>query len=112
MNKKLAVIFSGIALAVLPVTVFAINRIDQPEQNGITDIWSLFNHILDFLWPLFIAVAVLMFIFAGFTFLTANGDPGKVKTAQHAIIWAIVGVVVALLAFSLSIVKTIIGAIT
>ncbi len=93
-------------LAVFPVAVFALAEVQQPGQNGITSVWTFFNRILNFIWPIFIGIAILMFIVAGFTFLTANGDPSKIKTAQHAVVWAMVGVGVAVLAYSLVIVVT------
>ena len=43
-----------------------------------------------------------MFIFAGFLFLTANGEPGKVALAKKAVLWATVGIAVALAGFSAS----------
>jgi NAD/NADP transhydrogenase beta subunit len=42
-----------------------------------------------------------MFIVAGILFLTSMGDPGKLATARAAVIWAVVGVVVAIIAFSI-----------
>lgn len=64
-------------------------------------LYSAINGILRLLWILFIAFAVIMFIIAGFNFLAAQGEPGKVKDARNALIWGIVGVVVGVIAFSL-----------
>ncbi len=51
-------------------------------------------------WPIFLGVVVIMFIYAGFLFLTAQGEPGKVSEAKKALIWAVVGIIVAIFAFS------------
>lgn len=44
-------------------------------------------------------IAVLVIIGAGIRFATSNGDPGAIKTARNAVIYACIGLVVAMLAF-------------
>jgi len=69
-------------------------------------IWGIFN----FIWPLFAAFAVIMFIYAGFLFLNASGDSGKVRDARQALLWGSIGILVALLSMSIPwFVKTILG---
>ena len=51
-------------------------------------------------WPIFLGLVVIMFIWAGILFVTAQGDPAKISQAKKAVIWAVVGVIVAFLAFS------------
>jgi len=46
-------------------------------------------------------LAVIMFIFAGILFITSNGEPGKINIAKQAVIWGVVGIVVATVAFSI-----------
>ncbi len=59
-------------------------------------------------WPVFFGASIVMLIWAGFMFLTAHGDPGKIAIAQKAVIWAIVGIAVAIIAFSaVNIIKSI-----
>ena len=43
-----------------------------------------------------------MVVFAGFKYLTARGEPSKIQEANKALIWALVGVAVGLLANSAS----------
>lgn len=45
--------------------------------------------------------AVLAIILGGFRYVTSNGDAGQVKTARDIILYACVGLVVALLAFAI-----------
>ena len=45
-----------------------------------------------------LAVAVIAIIYAGFSFITAQGDPAKVGTARTMLLYAVVGIIVALLA--------------
>ena len=46
-------------------------------------------------------VAVIMIILGGFRYVTSNGDPGATKTAKDTIMYAVIGLVVAILAFAI-----------
>ena len=39
-------------------------------------------------------IAVIMIIFAGFTYVTSSGDDSKVKSAKNIILYAVVGLIV------------------
>lgn len=45
--------------------------------------------------------AVIAIILGGFRYVTANGDSGQIKTAKDIILYACVGLVVAILAFAI-----------
>ncbi len=72
---------------------------------------DIINRLLNIVvWPIFVAVVFLMFIWAGILFVTAHGDPTKVSTAKKTVIWAVIGVVVGVLAFSaVETIKAILG---
>ncbi len=53
-------------------------------------------------------LAAIIIIYSGIQFMLAAGDPSKVKIAKNTIIWAVVGLIVAALAFV--IVNFVIGA--
>ena len=55
---------------------------------------GLLNAIIDFLFNISLGVAPIMIIVAGFYFITAEGDPEKVKTAKQIILWTLVGLLV------------------
>lgn len=46
-------------------------------------------------------VAVLFILMAAFNFITSKGDPGKVKTARSQLLYAIVGIAVALVSYTI-----------
>ena len=46
------------------------------------------------------AIAIIMVLVAAFQFLTAGGDAAKATTARGTLVWAVIGLAVALLAFS------------
>lgn len=107
MNKKLiASSISSVStiLLILPIIALAaINPGPTPIQQNL-GITPIINIILGIIWPIFFGFAVIMFIVAGFLFLTARGDATKAVEARQAIIWGAVGVVVGIIAFSIPIV--------
>ncbi len=83
-----------------------------PELNGTGNEGILKNYIKNVLNVLFIAIgviAVFMIIYSGIIYMTAAGDPGKIATAKKSIMYAIVGLVIAIMAYA--IVNFIIGAL-
>lgn len=44
-------------------------------------------------------VAVIIIIIAGIRFATANGDAGKVKSARETILYAVIGLIVAIMSY-------------
>jgi len=102
MNKKLSALLSSAALLALPlVTLADINPGSAPNSQQNLTVTGIVNIVLNFLWPLFIGFAVIMFLIAGFMFLVAQGDPGKIETARNSLIWGIAGIAVGVLAFSI-----------
>lgn len=47
------------------------------------------------------AAAVIIIVLAGFYFITANGDAGKIASARNAVIYALLGIIIILIARSL-----------
>ena len=71
---------------------------------------SIIDNVVGNVWIIFAAIAVVSFLIAGITFLTANGAADKLKTARSAFMWGVVGVVVGILAYSIiSVVGNFIG---
>ena len=46
-------------------------------------------------------ISVVVIIIGGIKFTTSDGDPGKIKSARETILYAVVGLVVAVLAWSI-----------
>lgn len=108
MKKSIIILFVA-SLLVLPIMASAV-VIGEPPAGGIGDVPSLINRILTPVWQIFVGLAVIMIIVAGILFLTAAGSPEKIAQARQALIWGIVGIVVGVLAFSITaIIKTAVG---
>ena len=98
-------------LAILPVIAFA--QVPSNDGTGQTNlsITSIGLSIIRELWVVFTVIAVVAFIVAGFLFLTAFGEAEKLTKARSAVIWGVVGIIVAILAYGITtIVSNAIGA--
>jgi preprotein translocase subunit YajC len=68
------------------------------------------NKIWKFLYILALALVPLIAIIAGFMFLTAGGEPEKIRKARNLLLWMAVGVVIILLAGGIvKVIKMILG---
>lgn len=71
---------------------------------------SIFNTIVNILLFLIGAISVIMLIIGGIRYTLSAGDSGNVTAAKNTILYAIVGLIVAFLAFA--IVNWVLGALT
>jgi uncharacterized membrane protein SirB2 len=61
-------------------------------------------------WVVFTIIAIIAYVISGILFLTAYGEPEKLRQAKSAAIWGLMGILVALLAFgAVTLVRNIIG---
>jgi hypothetical protein len=102
MNKKLIAATALTVLLALPLFTLAFNAGAIPTNaNNNFNISDLLDTVFSIFWPVVVAVVIILFVVAGFLFLTAQGDPGKVAQARQAVIWGVVGVAVILLGFAI-----------
>jgi Type IV secretion system pilin len=71
---------------------------------------GLFNTVANTLIFIVGAVAVIMLIIGGLRYVISNGDPKNVSAAKDTILYAIIGIVVAIISFAL--VQFVINALT
>ena len=72
----------------------------DPAHNG-DDLISDTSRIINVVLGVLGVVAVAVVIYGGFLFLTAQGDPGKIKKGKDSITWGIIGLIIALLSWSI-----------
>ena len=85
----------------LPVAALALTLAPMPSPTGPLNTLALVQAVLLFIWILFVATAVIMFIIAGAKFLLAQGDPAEIQKARMFVTWGAVGIFVAILGFSI-----------
>ncbi len=74
-----------------------------PPTNTLVigDIQSTICNVIGWVFFLFVVAAVIMVLVAAFKYLTAAGDPEKVKSASHTLLYAAVAILVALISRAL-----------
>lgn len=78
--------------------------------SSVQQVFNLGCTIINLLFAVLIFLTIFFVVLAAFKYLTAAGDPDKVKAASHQLLYAAVAIVVALLAKGLpSIVNSIVG---
>ncbi|MCR4306787.1 MAG: pilin, partial [Candidatus Yonathbacteria bacterium] len=70
---------------------------------GVANLNALIEKILKVVVDIGTPIAVLFIIYAGFLFVTAQGDPTKITKAKNAFTWAIIGTAVLLGAWVLAV---------
>ena len=103
--------FSAISVASLPTNVSAqaANSVVKKgiktattadmENKSIAGEGGLINILINFLLWTVGVLSVVMIIFSGFRYITSAGDAAKTKSAQTALTYSIVGLIVAVLAW-------------
>ena len=74
---------------------------DDPKNKSsrVTDTIRTVVNILSFLIGVF---AVIMIVISGFRFVTSNGDSNTISQARNGIIYAVIGLVIAVIAYLLT----------
>jgi len=74
------------------------NQVDIPQTSLSTD--SL-HTVLQIVFGIAGGVALLVIIIAGLRFILSQGDPNNVAKARNTIIYAIIGLIICITAFSI-----------
>lgn len=73
----------------------------KDQKDKLFGTGGVFTTIVNVLLFIIGAVSVIMIIFGGFRYVTSGGDSGGVTSAKNTILYAVVGLVVALLAYAI-----------
>ena len=71
---------------------------DDLEELPDVDLMATLENIADWLFYLLLGIAVVFIVIGGIYYVTAQGDPEKIKKAGQTIQYALIGVIVASLA--------------
>ena len=114
--KKTIIILSILSISILMVMPVLAYNYEDPDPipsgsqstdlnilnplGGTSDITTLVKNIINFLIILAVPITAILIVYAGFLYITSAGNDEKVKTAQKALIWAIIGFAIILVASS------------
>lgn len=81
----------------------SVAQCNLPEEKNTTggNLFETVQNIINWVLAVLGIVAVIMIIIGGVTYMTSQGDPGKTKRARDTILYGIVGLVIALLAYAI-----------
>jgi len=110
--KKILAVFALVfGLSFVPaLTVGAVDPYEPCSANpdssvckaaGSDDIGKVITNVINVLLFIIGAISVVMLIIGGFRYTTSGGDQNNVKAAKDTILYAIIGLVVAFLAFAI-----------
>ena len=86
-----------LAVCLLALTMPVIT-LAQQAPGGI-DVSAILTRVTNILASVAVFIIIIVFIWAGIKYLLARGDPGRIKEANQAIIWGLVGTAVIFLAW-------------
>lgn len=73
------------------------------------NISTIFGRFFKIFLGITVFISLIMFLWAGFQYMTADGKGDKAKQAQQTMLWAVLGIVASFSAYT--IIKTIFGSI-
>jgi uncharacterized membrane protein YidH (DUF202 family) len=94
--------FASTKITTLPIVSFFVTALFASPAlafaagNGIPDLISQFNTILNYIVPFLIGLAVFIIIYGIFGYISQAADEEKRKEAKDFIMWGVIGVVVML----------------
>jgi hypothetical protein len=66
--------------------------------STIEGLLGIVKKITDYFFTALVVFAVIFIVLAGFSFLTASGEPEKLNKAKNQLLWALIGVAIGALA--------------
>lgn len=82
----------SVASALAPALAFA------QQYNTVSDVLNRLCTIVGYVFAVLIFLTIVFVIYAAFMYMTAAGDPEKVKKANATILYAAIGLAIAILA--------------
>jgi len=70
----------------------------QQGPSTVNDVLVILNRIIDWMFTGLLVLATIFIILAAYKYLTASGNPEKVKEANRQILYAVVAIAVGLVA--------------
>ena len=103
-RKKMLALFSLVAAAVSPVTVFAqgwlTGQTNVASSNlPVSSVYGIISNTLSWLLAVLGFIAVMGFVISGLQYLLAAGDEGMAERAKNSMKFSIIGVIVALMGY-------------
>lgn len=99
--KKLLTRTATTILTMMPASVLAQPQLIQPSNSPTGNLQTLITRISNTILLIVGIIAVLMLIIGGFQYIASAGNPESVGKAKSTILYAVIGILVTLLAYAL-----------
>lgn len=96
MKKILEILL--ISSILMPISIYAQTDTTYPLPTLFAD---TVNKIATVLFSILVIISVVLFVYGGILFATASGDENKVANARNILLYAVIGLAIALLARAL-----------
>lgn len=73
-----------------------VSGLPHPAANG-----NAISTVLSIVFAVTASIALLMIVIAGFRYIVARGDPNATAQAKNSILYAVIGLLISLAAFSI-----------
>jgi hypothetical protein len=111
MSQKTKLVLVSALVIITPLLAFA--QVPPPSTGTVNSACDIVVKIVDLVkifGTIILVVAVIMLLYAAFLFITGGGNEERIKTARSILIYALIGLAVAILATSAqTIVKGLVG---
>lgn len=74
---------------------------NQVNISNTTNIVAIIERVFNFLFTILMFLAGIFLVYAGYVYLTAAGDAEKVTQAKNIIIYAVVAIIIGMVAWSI-----------
>lgn len=104
------VLMTGVGMTIIPTQhAAAINVFDQCKSNGTSAVCKaqgdslgpMIKTVVNILLYLLGAFAVVMIVIGGVRYTTSNGESSAIAGAKNTILYAVIGLIVAILSFTI-----------
>jgi hypothetical protein len=75
--------------------------VDAVGGGGAPTLGSQLKNVINVLMFILGAIAVIMIVIGGIRYATSNGDSGSTKSAKDTVLYAVIGLIVALMAYAI-----------
>jgi glucose uptake protein GlcU len=99
--KRIGYLLVSMACVFVAGTMFVSANITLPGGTGLPDssIGAVLANVTRFVTAIIAVLAILMIVVSGVMYITSSGDQGRVDSAKKMLTYAIIGLIVSLLAY-------------
>ncbi|MCB9803096.1 hypothetical protein H6761_03770 [Candidatus Nomurabacteria bacterium] len=96
--KKIILVFSILLLA--PIHFASAVQLYNPLGNGVNNFPALVNNVIKGVLGLTGAVALVMIVIGGVTWMTSAGNADRVRRGKDTLLWAILGLIIIFISYA------------